>query len=331
VTREHGKPLSSGPRQRELDWALTYDAYQRLADSPSELEQLLRGVRRSFYAEGAVPEWCGIDLLRGWAFYLVRDDHFGATMDEQEWAGVLQALRDHPSASSADRPPRNSDHVGVVLPKSFSEKPKQHRDPAFLAAKRARLREDHVAPINSLVDDIASELSTELGTGVSVPYVDPDSGGVLARCLITLESPAGPAALGSGMLSPDNDDETAKNTWLAYRASAMPRTYGLHWNAVPWYVGTGTRNASVTHEQVRRGQRYLLRLLDLATEVRVVLALGRHAQRSIAASAEELVRRGITIIDAPHPGPIPAGVTHGQSLVEVNAAFSEAMRALKAS
>ena len=50
---------------------------------------------------------------------------------------------------------------------------------------------------------------------VFVPYVHPDSGGTQARVLVVLESPAGPAALGSGMLSADSNDETAKNIWRA--------------------------------------------------------------------------------------------------------------------
>ena len=50
------------------------------------------------------------------------------------------------------------------------------------------------------------------------------------------------------MLSADNDDETAKNVWDAYQANGMPRTHGLHWNAVPWYVGDGKKNATAFAE-----------------------------------------------------------------------------------
>src|SRR5690349_13451621 len=100
----------------------------------------------------------------------------------------------------------------MELPTQFSSVPKQHRDKAFLAAKQARWEEEHVAPVQELVANIrlriATEQEAELAT-VHVPRVDPDSGGVAAKVLLLLESPAGPAALGSGMLSADNDDETA--------------------------------------------------------------------------------------------------------------------------
>lgn len=200
-----------------------------------------------------------------------------------------------------------------------------------MAAKQGRLWDSHVAPINQLVDQIRHEIAeewadTSQGTAppVFVPYVDPDSGGIRARVLFVLESPAGPAALGSGMLSADNNDETAKNVWRSYQASGMPRTYGLHWNAVPWYVGDGKRNKRVTATDVTRAREYLRQLLDLAPAVRVVLALGRPAQASVAGAADVLAARGIRVINAPHPSPISAGATRGRTLDEFNAAVAEA-------
>jgi len=39
----------------------------------------------------------------------------------------------------------------------------------------------------------------------------------------------------------------------------------------------------------------------------------------------QLTQHGISLIEAPHPGPIPAASTRGKSLVEVNAAFAKAL------
>lgn len=329
--------------QAQVEWAHTYDAYRRLASTPDKLERLLRSARNSFRAHGAAPDWCGVDLLRGWAFYLVRGDQQagGETLGD-EWQAVLSALANHPDAAPADRPPgavttkkHASSMMSPKLPTGFSSQPKRHKEPEFLAAKKARLREPHVAPINEFVDRIKSELRAELAVAgpdgpspppVNVPYVDPDSGGVAAKVLFVLESPAGPAALGSGMLSADNDDPTAKNVWTAYESSGMPRTLGLHWNAVPWYVGNGKKNAGITKAQVERGRRYLVDLLALAPSIRVVVALGKPAQRSVAGVADQLAERGIELIQAPHPSPIPAASTRGKSLMEVNAAFAKAMK-----
>lgn len=312
---------------KQLEWALQYDGYRRLANSPEKLERLLRPARNSYRSRGSVPDWCGVDLMRGWAFYLARTDHHagGGTLGE-EWCAVLAALSGHPDASPDEvppsappRPPVRQEAVGYELPTTFSGEPKMHRDPVFLAAKRARLWEPHVAPINAFVEHIGRE------TRASVPYVDPDSGGVHARVLFLLESPATPAALGSGMLSPDNDDETAKNIWHGYRDSGMPRTYGLHWNAVPWYVGTGTTNRPVTARDVRRGQAYLLSLLELAPEVAAVVAFGAHAQRAVLAMANELDRRGVQVLTSIHPSPRNYNSRHDRTVREVRAAFETAL------
>jgi uracil-DNA glycosylase len=320
-------------RRDQLEWALRYDGYRRLAATPETLERLLGSARNCFRAHRVPPDWCGVDLLRGWAFYLARADHQagGGTLDG-EWDAVLTALSAHPSARPEDRPPGTPAPVAVPLPTVFSAEPKRHRDPDFLAAKQARLWEPHVAPVNSFVDTIRQEIAAESSTvdgaapEVFVPYVDPDSGGIAARVLFVLESPARPAAHGSGMLSVDNDDGTAKNMWHAYAATGMPRTHGLHWNAVPWFVGTATKEASVTDAEVERGRQYLLRLADLAPSVRVVVALGRPAQRSIAAARERLEARGVSVLEAPHPSPRLAATTGGQSLDAVAAAFVEALR-----
>jgi uracil-DNA glycosylase len=198
-----------------------------------------------------------------------------------------------------------------------------HRQPDFLAAKQDRLWEPHVAPINEYVRLVAAE------TGSTVPYVDPDSGGIAARALFVLESPAGPAALGSGMLSADNDDATASNVWHAYEATGMPRTFGLHWNAVPWYVGTDTKNRSVTRAQEARGQEYLIRLLELTSEVAVLVAFGKAAARSVGRMAARLEAQGIQVLTSIHPGPQNYS-SRPWARAEVHETFRQALELIEA-
>lgn len=95
-----------GPTPEEIKWALAYNAYDRLAADPRDLERLLSSARDEFHTSGRVPEWCGVDLLRGWAFYLVRADRFagGGTLGE-EWQAVLSSVREHPAARRRDLPP----------------------------------------------------------------------------------------------------------------------------------------------------------------------------------------------------------------------------------
>lgn len=170
-----------------------------------------------------------------------------------------------PTAMPLTTPPRVGSAPAAMAPK-------QHRDREFLARKQSRLLEEHVAPVQALVDEIREERGTD-----SVPYVDPDSGGVGAKVLFILESPARPAALGSGMLSPDNDDETAANMWRLYEQSGLPRSAGLHWNAVPWYVGENGKEKNVSHRDVLEGGLWLDRLLDLLPDLRLIVTMGKPA------------------------------------------------------
>ena len=234
----------------DIRWAHNYDGYSRIAQDPASLERLLVSARDEYRSRGDVPDWCGVDYLKSWAFYLARANRqAGAGTLGEEWESVLEALRRHPRASAADKPPPRTT-AGLVLPAQFSTTPKAHRDSEFLAAKQTRWWEEHVAPINQYVDQIQHEVAAEWaqdparqGRPVFVPYVDPDSGGVHAKVLFLLESPAGPAALGSRMLSPDNDDETAKNMWTAYAVTGMPGSWD--------FTGTPCRGTSGTEAATR--------------------------------------------------------------------------------
>lgn len=286
--------------REQIVWVLAYDGYRRLAGSPQDLERLLSPARTEFRATLRVPDWCGVDLLRGWAFLLARSDYFagGRELDDPlsshraEWNAVLSALVQHPAATISDRPPRM-----VAATHVFSTIPRMHRDPDFLAAKRARLWEPHVAPINTLVQRIV-----ESGKG-DVPYVDPDSGGIGARVLFLLEAPARAAAHGSGMLSADNDDASAAHVWEGYQHSGLRRDYGVHWNAVPWYVGKKEKIRAVTPSEVTDGRQWLIALLELLPELRVVLSMGVPARKALEPLQPMLQERGVSVVSTWHPSP----------------------------
>ena len=97
-------------RHRQIVFAGTYDGYARLAP-PAELGALLDRPQREHAATGVVPAWCGIDLLRGWAFFLVRADRHGGGYAlalggtrEDEWLAVLGAIARHPLGRELDVP-----------------------------------------------------------------------------------------------------------------------------------------------------------------------------------------------------------------------------------
>jgi uracil-DNA glycosylase len=173
--------------------------------------------------------------------------------------------------------------------------PRRHRDPAFLAVKQARWREPHVAPINDLALQMAAVTSRP------VPFADPDGGGIAARVLLLLETPSRAGAYGSGMTSIDNDDTAAANLWRALAETGLdPRTV-LLWNAVQWYVGTADKIRSPTTAEVVAGRTWLLHLIDLTMQLKVVVCLGRAAATAAAPLAADLELRGLVVISAPHP------------------------------
>lgn len=96
--------------QQLIKWATKYDGYKRLAGSPDQLWEVLKPVREEFERSGVIPEWAGIDLLRGWAFYLVRAHRHGGAweplcVEYPEFNAIVAAISNHPAARKSDRPP----------------------------------------------------------------------------------------------------------------------------------------------------------------------------------------------------------------------------------
>jgi hypothetical protein len=122
----------SDPREAEAEWAYTYDGYKRLAGEPRYLEAVVDVARDEYRRTGRVPPWCGVDLLRGWAFTLHRIGHFSShDVYDREWDAVLQAVRDHPAANPGDLPPTPS-HAAPSAPDARGAR--RHRFPPLSSA-----------------------------------------------------------------------------------------------------------------------------------------------------------------------------------------------------
>lgn len=207
-----------------------------------------------------------------------------------------------------------------------SSAPRRHADPAFLAAKRARLDEPHVAPLNALAAQV------ERTTRRLAPRVDPDSGGTGARVLLLLETPSVAGTYGSGLISLDNDDATAANLLRAVRASGLARAELVVWNAVPWFVGTPDRGVTPSAGELRLGQTWLIPFLTLLPRLEVVVALGRSAQSAVthlSTATPALGGRRFTVLLAPHPSQRVYNRPGYEGRERVHAALVEAADALR--
>lgn len=177
------------------------------------------------------------------------------------------------------------------------DKPKSLRYPLAIQSRLARIFDPHISPLTNFVETIRKE------TGLSreIPYFDPLDGGINAKCLFLFEAP-GPRAVYSGFISRNNPDESAKNFFELNHEASLPRELTISWNAVPWYIGTGIKIRPANKNDIARGKKYLLDLLSLLPNLRIIVLGGRKAQK-----AETLIKAAypdITLMKMPHPSPL---------------------------
>jgi len=174
----------------------------------------------------------------------------------------------------------------------------QLRNPALLADRIAQIDQPHVAPLNAWVRD----LRKRLGPDSIVPWFDPADGGTNATILWLLEAPgpkATPKRNGSGLISCNNDDQTAENTWRTREEAGVPRSIVAHWNVIPGYIGSDTKIRAANPGDIAAAGPLLTELLGLLPALRVVILGGDAARLAWKLHAPE--GHDLTVIDAPHP------------------------------
>jgi len=151
--------------------------------------------------------------------------------------------------------------------------PRANRDREVVLQKHQRLFHEPVRAINELVREIS-----EYNEG-NAPFVDPDYGGVNSEVLFLLSDP-GPktqvSEAGSGLLSFQNDDPGAERICRLAQEVGLNPNRCISWNAYPWYI-----NKAPTTGQIHEGLAPLKALFDLLGSLRVVIAMGGNAQRSV--------------------------------------------------
>ena len=98
--------------EKLIGWALEYNGYNRIAgvgSLPAALREVLLPLLESYQEGGVIPKWAGVDLLRAWAFYLVRINRHedGYLLDQHpEMHEIAVAVTNHPAARESDMPPQ---------------------------------------------------------------------------------------------------------------------------------------------------------------------------------------------------------------------------------
>ena len=149
-----------------------------------------------------------------------------------------------------------------------------NKDPEFLTDKLKRVHDLHVRSLNAMVEACSRREDRD------VPWADPDSGGIHSRILFLHESP-GPAASaghGSGVISTDNNDQSAARFWRLSREARLDRRSYIPWNVVPWYVSSTAKAANAANADAIAALPYLHQFVSLLTELRVVVVMGGFAE-----------------------------------------------------
>ena len=118
-----------------------------------------------------------------------------------------------------------------------------------------------------------------LGDDKQIPYFDPLDGGINATFCSYFEAP-GPKAIEFGFISRENPDPTARNMMQILNECDVSRRETISWNIVPWYVGGNGRIRTVNQEEINAGIEYLKLLRPLLPKIRVVILVGRKAQKA---------------------------------------------------
>lgn len=174
---------------------------------------------------------------------------------------------------------------GADLPGSLA-------DPSAVARRQALLQLPHARPLAEYVQRLGVQ-----GRGF-VPDFDPLDGGVEARLLMLLEKP-GPRICpprGSGFVSRDNADQTARTLHRFMREADVPRRGVVVWNIVPWWNGTIT----LVGAEKRLGGAELRGLLTLLPSLRGVILAGNPAWEF---GAPPLAASGLELFRCVHPSP----------------------------
>lgn len=166
-------------------------------------------------------------------------------------------------------------------------------DPVYVAAKRARIREPHVAPLNELVDQIAADRGLPRNV---MSYVDPEFGGIHARAMVMLDN-ASTKAGASGLLSLDNDDATACNLRMAYQRHKIDAGDVVAWNAVPFPAARPNGGSSARERNERAP--YIGEFIARCTNLTIIVLLGRAANDGWARAC--INDHEFQVIRAPHP------------------------------
>ncbi|WP_411282589.1 uracil-DNA glycosylase [Lapillicoccus sp.] len=168
-------------------------------------------------------------------------------------------------------------------------------------SKLARLDQDHVAVLSELVRSWRQGPDGRR----TVPWFDPDGGGVRARVLLLMEAP-GPHTLrdgDDGFCSEENADPTNRAVRAARARAGLDQRECLKWNVMPWTpTDRDGRWAAPRVGDLEAARPALVAILRHLPELRAVITFGAPAlsglMRALTLETPTVV---VPVLGVPHP------------------------------
>lgn len=176
------------------------------------------------------------------------------------------------------------------------------KDPEHIERRKGMLELPHIQPLVGFLDERKAALADVLKLpDLQLPQFDPVSGGIHTQVLLLLESP-GPKASsgkGSGFISCDNFDQTAKNVFLTLQEAGLERDRVMCWNVVPWYLHEVRKP---NKQELKVGMQEFRLLLPLLPGLKVVILHGKAAQEGWKLLPYK-IQEAYTVLEVGHPSP----------------------------
>jgi len=156
------------------------------------------------------------------------------------------------------------------------------------------LNQPHMVKLNELVERLRLK-----HPDCFVPDFDPLDGGINSEVLFLLEKPGRKTDKrygGSGFISRDNNDSTAKATKLFLEEADIDRNKTILWNLIP----TWNRTRNINKEETVLGFKYFEELLSILNQVKVIVLVGNKAQKA----RKFIDTKKYHIVESFHPSPL---------------------------
>ena len=207
----------------------------------------------------------------------------------------------------------------MVVESVFPTEPKSLKHESNIRYRQSLLTLSHMQPLTAYVENPRKRL----GDNVFIPDFDPLDGGINAEFIFLFEKP-GPQTDsrngGSGFISRDNNDETAKSVFDFMGQIGLERSRTLLWNTIPAW--DDSRAFKGFH--VRDGIKFLDGLLPLLPNLKTIILVGKQAQKA----RKGLKARGYDVAVSDHPSPL-VKARHRQRWEQIPAAWENAISAKK--